>query len=259
MAPPSNSPAPLTFVFGGTRGIGAALVKQLLERSHEVVVFARSYDALLPADAFFYALDLTDSVSCRSVVEAAIAQHGVPIYAIDCVGGAKSQYFSEHSLDDFEEQIWLNYLSAVNISKIILPHMAEHREGRLIFVGSMLSLFSHAGFSAYAPAKRALCAFAECLRLEYSRRGVSISLYCPPSTDTPGFAEENRLKPTEILSAELRGGLLSDAQVAWSLIKRLDTDRFIILPNLRCRLIVAAARYLPFWIWHRMIAIRRDK
>jgi 3-dehydrosphinganine reductase len=53
------------------------------------------------------------------------------------------------------------------------------------------------GFTAYAPTKFALRGFAECLHMELSTQPISIQLAFPPDTNTPGYQQEQQLKPRE--------------------------------------------------------------
>lgn len=245
----------LVFIFGGTLGIGAAVARQLRVRGAKVVVFARNPPEGA-TDPSFYRLDLTDPVACHAVIREAVARHGVPRYVLNFVGRTESAFFLDYKEQDFEAQMRVNYLASVWLARAIVPHLLTRPSTRLIFCSSLLGLFGHAGFAAYAASKHALTAFAECLRLEYGDRGLSVSVLCPPSTDTPGWHDENLRKPPVILKAELRGGLNSADAAAAALIRRLDRSDLVILTDLRSRVIAGGKRLLPNRLWSRLVKLK---
>lgn len=246
----------LCFVFGGTQGIGLEVSRQLIASGKQVVIFARNAPKVMIGKDFF-ALDLSDPVACGSRIDEAVARYGAPRYVFNFVGRTESAFFLDHGKDDFEDQIRINYLSSVYLARNLVPHLLKRPPATLIFCSSLLGLFGHPGFSAYAASKHALTAFAECLRLEYGDQGLSVSVFCPPSTNTPGWADENKRKPLEILEAELRGGLLPPEKVASSLLNQLKSQDFAILPDTRSRFIVKARKFLPHRIWSRFTKLKR--
>ena len=67
-----------------------------------------------------------------------------------------------------ENQIFcrLNVLSAMHVTRALLPSMKERRTGRIVFVSSVAGQLGIWGYTAYSPAKYALRGFAEALQME---------------------------------------------------------------------------------------------
>ena len=69
---------------------------------------------------------------------------------------------------------------------------------------------------------------------------------CPPNTLTPGFEEENRFKPAEVLAAEESVRTLTPEQVADELMRALRRKRgFLVVPGRDSRLAALAIRHAP--------------
>jgi 3-dehydrosphinganine reductase len=105
-----------------------------------------------------------------------------------------------------------------------------------------LGLFGYAGYCA---SKYAVIGFSQALRHELKPYGICVSVLCPPSTRTPGFEEENRLKPPEVLRMEEKAGTVEAQDVARALLRALPGRPFLIHPSLESRLIFRASRFLP--------------
>ena len=60
---------------------------------------------------------------------------------------------------------------------------------------------------------------------------IKISILFPVDTDTPGFAEENKLKPPECAIISQSGTILSAEEVANTFIKGILEESFEILPG----------------------------
>ena len=93
----------------------------------------------------------------------------------------------------------------------------QSRQGRIVFVGSIVSLMSFIGYAPYAPGKHALKGLAESLRSEGLLYGIDVHIFFAPTMDSPGLAEENKLKPAitsvietgdEVLSCEAAAACL---------------------------------------------------
>ncbi|VDP62302.1 unnamed protein product [Heligmosomoides polygyrus] len=64
--------------------------------------------------------------------------------------------FDDLPIDDFENQIKVNYLSAVYATRCVVPGMKSRRNGHISFVSSAAGQCAIYGYTAYAPTKFAL-------------------------------------------------------------------------------------------------------
>ena len=67
----------------------------------------------------------------------------------------------------------------------------------------------------------------------------------PPSIDTPGFATENKIKPADVLKAELKGGVLKPEAVAAALVRALPKGPALVLPGNEAKLPYIIHRLAP--------------
>ncbi|KAH9263634.1 hypothetical protein BASA83_012982 [Batrachochytrium salamandrivorans] len=85
------------------------------------------------------------------------------------------------------------------VSPLMLPHLPE----RIVLVGSILSMMSFTGYSAYSASKYAIRGLADSLRSELLPAGIKVHAYFPGNMNTPGFDLESKTKP--IITAEIEG------------------------------------------------------
>lgn len=85
---------------------------------------------------------------------------------------------------------------------------------KLIFVSSILSFMSFAGYTSYSPAKYALRGLADGLRNELLLVGIDVHCFFPTGILSPGFDTENLTKPGLCKVIEGSDEPLSPAKVA---------------------------------------------
>lgn len=95
----------------------------------------------------------------------------------------------------------------------------QHQKGKIVFVGSTVSMMSFVGFASYAPGKHALKGLAETLRSEGLLYGIDVHIFFAPTMDSPGLAEENKLKPAVTTSIEAGDDVLSCEAAAACLLR----------------------------------------
>ncbi|XP_055686595.1 dehydrogenase/reductase SDR family protein 7-like [Lutzomyia longipalpis] len=78
----------------------------------------------------------------------------------------------------------VNYFGSVALTKAILPHMIQRREGRIVFVSSVQGKFAIPQRSAYAASKHALQAFADSLRAEVAEHNIGVTVVSPGYINT---------------------------------------------------------------------------
>jgi 3-dehydrosphinganine reductase len=118
-------------------------------------------------------------------------------YLFNCAGIAYPGYFEKMDSDIFTKTTNLNLLGTLYTTHAFLPYMMKSSGGTIVLVSSMGGQCGAFGYTAYAPTKIALKGFAEALHMELVNSDVNVQVVYPPDTDTPGYAEENKLKPKE--------------------------------------------------------------
>lgn len=252
-------------ITGGSQGIGLAVAQLLAKRQARLFLVARRKELLeqaihsLPATQHhgYFCADLSALEQIKNVVDAAKKHFQNPVDSlIHCAGYAHPDYFQNLSLEDFQAHLRLNYLSAVALTQSLLQDMLPRNRGTLAYVSSVAGIRGIFGYSAYSPSKAALIAFAQSLADELASTSITISVLCPPDTQTPGLERENRTKPYETKQLSKNAKTLQPHRVAQTLLHGIERKKFWILPSWEGKILQAFNGCFPellHKILHRLI------
>lgn len=96
------------------------------------------------------------------------------------VAGGSQHAAAEDTADEVDRDMFeLNVLSAIGLTKAILPSMLSRREGTVVAVGSMAVKCPAPGQATYSATKAALASFCHSLRGEVADRGVRVTVAHP--------------------------------------------------------------------------------
>jgi short-subunit dehydrogenase len=262
----------LAFIPGGSTGIGLAIAKRLAARGADVALFARRVEPLIRAAQEVRAagrresqrvawrqLDVADAPQVSAVFADAVAELGAPDILINCAGRAIPDYFERISLPQLDETMRVNFYGCWHAVSALLPHLRD-RGGYIVNVSSLAGLIGVFGYTDYAASKFAVVGFSEALRSELAPRGITVSVLCPPDTQTPGFDRENATKPAETHAVSAGASILSPEAVADALLAGMARRRFIIIPGRAGRLGYLTKRVFPRlldWVMDRQIRTAR--
>ncbi|TNY21263.1 hypothetical protein DMC30DRAFT_416192 [Rhodotorula diobovata] len=238
------------YIGGGSEGLGLSLACQLAQRGAHVTIVSRSQAKLdkaraqvethrqSPSQIFqHYACDLTDPSAAASTLRTACRAHAgaAPDSLFACAGGCVPGLFAEMSAAEHWKCMEWNFRSCLNTVHEGVRAMKEEvgagrrkGGGNVVLTSSVLALMSFTGYSSYSPSKYAIRGLAEALRNELLLYGISVHLFLPATIFSPGFENEQRLKPE--ITKKIEGpdeGLQPDA-VARELIKGLERGDFYI-------------------------------
>jgi len=229
---------------GGTKGIGRATAKDFVQLGGSVCLIARGMDALKETadecnklksdDSQFIEIiscDTTDMDKLKPLLTDFIDKRGVPDYMFNFVGYAYAQYIEKLTFKDFEKNMNVNYYGQLVPTLIVLPYFMKVKKGTITFTSSVMGFLGFMGYATYAPSKFALVGLAEVLRNELIPYNIKISILFPVDTDTPGFSEENRLKPPECAIISEAGKIMTAEEVAEEFLNKILKKRYEILPG----------------------------
>ncbi len=184
-----------SFVAGGTKGIGAAVVDVLRDAGVKVIAAARAVPSEAPQGVRYVAADLATPQGCAAVAEAVLDEFGGVDILVDVLGGSSAPGGGFAALDDtqWRNEIDQNLMAAVRLDRALLPAMIAQKSGVIIHVTSIQhELPLPESTIAYAAAKAALATYSKALSKEVTPRGIRVVRVSPGWVETEaavGLAE----------------------------------------------------------------------
>ncbi|MFJ1933229.1 oxidoreductase [Kitasatospora sp. NPDC088160] len=174
-------------VTGGSRGIGAAIVRQLLDAGAKVLTTARSATGTVPEEAAFVAADVRTRAGAEALATAAQEVLGGVDILVHNVGGAQPHHGALAIPDEeWQNALDLNFLASVRLDALLAPGMRERRSGAIVHVSSAAVPTVAPPFLHYVAAKAALEAYSRGLAAELAPHGIRVNTVSPGRTATPG-------------------------------------------------------------------------
>lgn len=243
-------------VTGGSSGIGRAFVREVGGRGARVSVLAlpdgdlQSVDAELRAagtPVFTTGVDVADAAAVGAAVQAAERSLGPVQALLTSAGIAHPGYFT--ALDDtvFRRTMDVDYFGTLHALRAVVPGMVERGAGSVVGISSAAGLVGVFGYTAYGPAKFAVRGLLEALRCELRPHGIHVACVCPPDTDTPQLAYENRFKPDETRAISGRIAPMPPERVASSIVRAMELGTFLVTPGWQTWLLARTAGPAAAW------------
>ncbi|WP_405164101.1 SDR family oxidoreductase [Nocardia sp. NBC_01499] len=181
-------------VTGGSRGIGAAIVRQLLDAGAEVLTTARSATSTVPEGAAFVTADVRTRAGAESLAAAAQDVLGGVDLLVHNVGGARPHKDASAIPDEeWQDALDLNFLASVRLDALLVPGMRERRSGQIVHISSAAVLTPIGPFLHYQAAKAALENYSRGMAVELAPFGIRVNSVSPGKTATPGGEETREL------------------------------------------------------------------
>ncbi|MFM1847702.1 MAG: hypothetical protein RL417_1176 [Pseudomonadota bacterium] len=226
-------------VTGGARGIGFAVVAELLRQGAVVTAMGRDKTRLLGAKRRLSRLgtikietvDVTKELSVRRAFRRAVKARGPVGILINNAGAAESAPLTRTSAKLWGDMLGVNLTGAFLCSREVVSGMVKGGWGRIVTIASTAGLEGYPYVSAYCAAKHGAVGLARALALELKGSGVTVNAVCPHFTETDLLTESVRKvaemtgqKPAAIRASYLRsmpyGRFVTPAEVA-SVVEKL--------------------------------------
>lgn len=194
-------------VTGGSRGLGAAIVRRFAAAGATVLAAARTPPEPGELPATFFAADLATAEGAADLARRVLDTAGGVDVLVDNAGSASPPADTlVRSDESWEADLALNLLGAVRLDRHLVPGMVERGRGVVVHVSSIASRLPQPGQVAYAAAKAALNTYSRALAAELGPSGVRVVNVLPGFIPTPGAIAHHRK------IAESRGVSLEQAQ-----------------------------------------------
>ena len=194
-------------VTGASKGLGLALVKQLIAEGQMVAGTSRSLasleKAIVKSDRFLpLEMDILNEESVRKGLEALVSTFGKVDVLVNNAGYGQLGTLEELSDKEARENFDANVFGSLNVIRQVMPLMRTQRSGHILNVASIGGLLgAFPGWGVYCATKFAVAGFTEALASEASEFGVSATVVYPGYFRT-NFLESGSLTTPENPLAE---------------------------------------------------------
>lgn len=243
-------------VTGASSGIGAAFAERLAQDEYDLVVVARDRARLEKLAAELrkrhgvevevLSADLTRDADL-SLVENRIAGDSRLAMLVNNAGFGTAGAFARLDPDREEEEIRLNVLALVRLTRAALPGMIACRRGAVINVSSMAAFQPGPYNATYCATKAYVNSFTEALHEELRGTNVKVQALCPGFTrtefqkragiDVSSLPEFMWMSPESVVDASLEG---------------LQSSEVVLVPGLANRAVAALAGTVPRSVSRRL-------
>lgn len=181
-------------ITGGSRGIGQALVTELL--SHWNVVFTgRNTEGISNALASFknthsdtwvkgYQCDGKDEKQVKALTQSLLETFGEPAAIIHNAGITRDALHIHQDAEVWRDVMDNNIISIINWNRELLPSMLMARNGSIVLMSSVTGLKGNIGQTAYAASKSAMIGITRSLAHEIGRFGLRVNCVAPGLIDS---------------------------------------------------------------------------
>jgi 3-oxoacyl-[acyl-carrier protein] reductase len=196
----------VALVTGGSKGIGAAICRELGRGGARVAVNYRSAKegaeevaeeiggVALPAD-------VADPAEAQGLVERVESELGDLEILVNNAGVTRDTLIARMSDEDWELVIDTNLRGAFNTCRAVVRKMLRRRSGAVVNLTSVVGLRGNPGQANYVASKAGLVGLTKALARELGSRGVRVNAVAPGYIDT---------ELTRVLPAQARAAILAN-------------------------------------------------
>ena len=239
-------------ITGASNGFGMEFAKVFAKNGFNLVLVARSERRLKELGyglqdehqlekVCIVTADLTRSAAPYEIYEELQAA-GVQVdVLVNNAGVGLHGFFHETDLNRELDIIQLNITSLVTLTKLFLQDMVARNEGKILNLGSMLSLMPSPLMAIYGASKAFILSFSEALANEVKDKNITVTALCPGSSNTYFFkraqAENTRAatgplsEPAEVAKAGYEALMKGEVKVVAGFMNKVQATTANITPD----------------------------
>ena len=180
-------------VTGGNGGIGLGMARGLAQAGAGIVVAGRNTQKsaqavkeleALGAKAIALEVDVKDEQSCRQLIADAVSKMGRLDILVNNAGTNIRKQPQEYSIAEWRQVLDTNLTSAFVCSNAAYPHMKQAGAGKIINIGSMMSIFGASFSTVYAATKGGIVQMARSMASAWAADNIQVNCVLPGWIDT---------------------------------------------------------------------------
>ncbi|MGH3043684.1 MAG: 3-oxoacyl-[acyl-carrier-protein] reductase [Gaiellaceae bacterium] len=196
----------VALVTGGSRGIGAAISRELGSAGARVAVNYRSGKEAAEAVAsevggIALAANVGDPAEAKDLIERVESELGELDVLVNNAGITRDTLIARMSDEEWEEVIETNLRGTFNTCRAVARKMLRRRTGAIVNMTSVVGIHGNPGQANYAASKAGIIGLTKALARELGSRGVRVNAVAPGYIAT---------ELTDVLSEEIRGAILGN-------------------------------------------------
>jgi 3-oxoacyl-[acyl-carrier protein] reductase len=178
----------LAVVTGAARGIGRAIVLELLRQGRKVAgldLNAIQLEELVKVckeagyDVITRCVDITQTDKLTQVLEELAEQNGGVGILVNNAGITRDKLMIQMDDDDFDRVINVNLRAAFVATRVAARSMIRNKFGRLIHIASVAGVMGQAGSTNYAASKAGLVGMSKSIAREVGKKNVTSNCIAP--------------------------------------------------------------------------------
>ncbi|WP_194844435.1 3-oxoacyl-ACP reductase FabG [Candidatus Clavichlamydia salmonicola] len=187
----------IALVTGGTRGIGAGIVRAFINQGATVIFWgtnAKIGKALeeeligqLESDepkVFFEKIDVTSTEQVNDSIAGIEKKFGRLDILVNNAGITRDALLMRLTEEAWDQVMDVNLKSVYRTCKAAIRNMMKKRFGKIINITSIVGIMGEAGQTNYAASKAGIIAFTKSLGKEVGARGITVNCIAPGYTQT---------------------------------------------------------------------------
>jgi 2-dehydro-3-deoxy-D-gluconate 5-dehydrogenase len=183
----------VAIVTGGNGGIGLGMATGLAQAGASLLIAGRNagknaaaVKALeaMGAKAAAVAADVTQQSACQALVAAALAQFGRLDILVNNAGTNIRKQPQDYTLEEWKAVLDTNLTSAFLCSQAAYPAMRKAGGGKIINIGSMLSIFGTSFAGPYGASKGGMVQLTKSLACAWAKDKIQVNAVLPGWIDT---------------------------------------------------------------------------
>jgi len=245
-------------ITGASSGFGAEFAKLFARDGYNLVLVARSEDALNTLDDQLRAKygvrvrvlpkDLALPAAPDEIF-ATLRDEVIPVdVLVNNAGFATYGPFAEIALQTEMDMLKVNMLALTHLTKLFLPGMLAQRRGKILNVASTAAFQPGPLMAAYYATKAYVLFLSEAIAEEVRGSGVTVTALCPGPART-GFQRRANMEDSRLVS----GRIMDARTVAVAGYRAMQQGRTVVIPGLRNRLLALTPRLGPRWLAARVV------
>ena len=181
-------------ITGGNAGIGLGIARGLATAGAAIAIAGRRVEKNVEAAKAIEMLNVSTAVfevevcsedSCRSLLERTVQRFGRIDILINNAGIAIRKQPEAYTLAEWNKVMETNLTGAFLCAQSAHPHMQRGGSGKIINIGSMLSIFGASFAAPYAASKGGIVQLTKVLACAWAKDNIQVNAILPGWIDTP--------------------------------------------------------------------------